>query len=216
MAELPLHGFVKICGVTNVDDARSVVKAGADALGLNFATSPRHVSRDEARVIVAATNGDLLRCAVFGDQSDDEILNILNDVELEMVQLHGALSATLLASLRQRHVLVVKALTIESDELLTFDDTRVDAVLVDGPRPGSGVAHSWDRLIGRGFHVPVIAAGGLTPLSVAATIHATNSWGVDCASGVEASARCKDSALVTEFVARARQAFTTMGETRVN
>ena len=216
MADLPRYGFVKFCGVTNVEDARTVVRAGADALGLNFATSPRRLSRDEARVIVDATNGDLLRCAVFDDVPDDEILDTLDDLTIEIVQLHGEIGAALLGSLRQRNVLIVKAINIESDEFATFDDARVDAVLIDGPRPGSGTAHSWDRLAGRRFHVPLIAAGGLTPLNVTDTIRETKSWGVDCASGVEASARSKDAALITDFVARARGAFTAMGETRVN
>jgi phosphoribosylanthranilate isomerase len=83
----------------------------------------------------------------------------------------------------------------------------VDAVLVDGPSPGSGVAHSFGALTERTFGRPVIAAGGLTPLSVVAVIDAYDVWGVDVASGVESSPGVKDPDRVAEFVDAARRAF---------
>ena len=88
----------------------------------------------------------------------------------------------------------MKALNIESEEFATFDDTLVDAVLVDGPRPGSGSEHSWDGLAARAFSVPVIAAGGLNPTNVAQVITATRAWGVDSASGVESRPRAQGPA----------------------
>lgn len=216
MVELPQRGFVKICGVTNVDDARAVVESGAGALGLNFATSPRRLTREQARVVVDATNGDLMRSAVFRDNDDAFILDTVVDLAVEMVQIHGDISNELLASLRAHGVLIVKALDIESDDFLNFDESRVDAVLVDGPRPGSGTEHSWERLAGRHFRVPLIAAGGLTPDNVADTILVTRAWGVDCASGVESEPRRKDHAMVSSFVANAHQAFASLEESRAN
>ena len=216
MVELPERGFVKICGVTNVDDARAVLSSGASALGLIFAASPRQVTREQARGVVEATNGDLLRSAVFRDDESEFILDTVRDLNVEMVQIHGNLNKELLAALRASGLLIVKALDIEGDEFSTFDETLVDAVLVDGPRPGSGTAHSWERLVERRFRVPLIAAGGLSPFNVADTILVTNSWGVDCASGVEVSPRKKDHGLVNDFVANARQAFASMEGSRAN
>lgn len=216
MVELPESGFVKICGVTNVDDARAVVTSGASALGLIFAASPRQVTREQARDVVEATSGKLLRSAVFRDNESDFILDTVRDLNVEMVQIHGDLSKELLAALRARGLLIVKALDIESDEFSTFDESSVDAVLVDGPRPGSGTAHSWARLAERRIRVPLIAAGGLNPINVADTILVTHSWGVDCASGVEAKPRQKDHALVNDFVANARQAFASMEGSRAS
>jgi phosphoribosylanthranilate isomerase len=83
----------------------------------------------------------------------------------------------------------------------------VDAVMIDGPRPGSGVAHSWDRLASRPFVVPVIAAGGLTAQNVADVVVMTRAWGVDSSSGVEARPGVKDTELVAQFVSRARGAW---------
>lgn len=206
------RGFIKICGVTNVDDARAVVRAGASALGLVFAESPRRVTQSQARNILEATDGEILRSAVFRENDDQSIRDHLRDLEVEIVQIHGTLSDELLQSIRERPRFVVKALAIDAGEFNTFDDSKVDAVLIDGPRPGSGVVHAWDRLAERVFRVPVIVAGGLNPDNVADTILATMAWGVDCASGVESSARSKDHRRVSSFVANARKAFAVLEE----
>ncbi|MHB8379634.1 MAG: phosphoribosylanthranilate isomerase [Acidimicrobiales bacterium] len=202
---------MKVCGVTNADDATMAAAAGASAIGLILADSPRRVTLDEAREVAAAVKGHVLRCAVFRNEDDDVVVETLDAFDVDVVQVHGALSSSLLASLRQRSLYVIKALNIEGDDFVEFDESLVDAVLLDGPRPGSGVAHSWDRLHDRQFRVPVIAAGGLGPNNVADVIGATNAWGVDCASGVESAPRTKDHDLVQRYVANARDAFTRQG-----
>lgn len=212
MAEPLERGFVKICGVTNVDDARAAVRAGASALGLIFAESPRRVTHTQARAILDATSGELLRSAVFRENDDESIRAHIRDLDVEMVQIHGSLSDGLLGTIRDRPIWLVKALSIDAEEFTTFDETQVDAVLIDGPRPGSGISHSWERLEARTFRVPVIVAGGLNPENVADTIVTTKAWGVDCASGVETDARSKDHRRVSSFVANARQAFATLKE----
>ena len=207
------RGFVKVCGVTNVADAEVAVNAGASAIGLILSESPRRVTFEQAREISAAVGGDVLRCAVFRLENDDDVLEMLDDLDVDVVQVHGALSQALATSIRERSLILVKALDIEGREFDEFDDTIVDAVLLDGPRPGSGVTHSWDRLAERGFRVPLIAAGGLNPDNVAEVIHATNVWGVDSASGVESGPRQKDAELVRRYVANAHGAFSHQGVT---
>jgi phosphoribosylanthranilate isomerase len=204
-------GFVKICGVTTVADALFVATSGASALGLNFAESSRRVTKVRAREIMAVTDGALLRSAIFRDADDDYVLEHLEGLGVEMVQVHGVLSDALLDQLRSSSVMVVKALNIEGDEFEGFDDAAVDAVLIDGPRPGSGVAHSWERLGERDFKVPVIAAGGLDPANVGDVIATTSVDGVDVASGVERAPGIKDDAGVTNFVSNAREAFAARG-----
>jgi phosphoribosylanthranilate isomerase len=201
------RGFVKICGVTSVADAGAAVDAGADALGLIFATSPRRVTAEQAKEILDATRGSLLRCGVFRENSDDDIIEHVRSFDLDVVQLHGPLSDQLLGALKGRPLRVVKALNIEDNEFESFDENVVDAVLIDGPLPGSGIAHSWDRLASRSFNVPVIAAGGLTAMNVADVVAATHAWGVDCSSGVETSPGIKNAGLIGEFVTRARSAW---------
>lgn len=207
MPELPATAFVKICGITNVEDATSVVKAGASALGLIFAESTRRVTRAQARDVLDATKGELLRCAVFRENDHNFIYGTLRDLDVEMVQIHGELRDDLLARLHDQNLIVVKALNIVDREFEEFDDSKVEAVLIDGPRPGSGKTHSWQRLATRSFHVPMIVAGGLTPENVGEAIALTNAWGVDCASGVESLPGRKDHDLVNSFVDNAHKAF---------
>ena len=202
--------YIKICGVTSVEDATMVADAGASALGLIFAESPRRLSVDAAKEIVEATSGRLLRGAVFRYDSDAFILECLDELSVEIVQLHGALSDSQLSELRQRDVLIVKALNIEADEFDAFDETSVDAVMVDGAKPGSGQPHSWGRLRTRRFRVPVIAAGGLNPENVEAIVRATGVVGADCASGVESRPGVKDPALVKRFITSAQRAFSSV------
>lgn len=213
MAEPALRRFVKICGVTTPKDAALVVASGADALGVIFADSPRGVDVATARAIASLAEGALVRVGVFRHRGLDEVARVLDQVELDAVQVHDPLGAELLAELRARGLTIIKALSVDSVEFATFDDRVVDAVLIDGPRPGSGTTHSWEALGQRSFDVPLIAAGGLNPSNVAATIESTRATGVDCASGVESAPGHKDPHLVDSFVANARAAFARQEET---
>jgi len=94
---------------------------------------------------------------------------------------------------------------VGASEFFTFDESAVDAVLVDGPTPGSGAAHSWDDLANRSFGVPVIVAGGLDATNVARVIETTGAWGVDVATGVESAPGVKDRELVMNFVGAAQR-----------
>lgn len=198
--------------MTSVADAAAASKAGATAVGVILAESPRRVTIEQAIEITSSLKGELVRVAVFRDMSDDAVLRHLESLDVDAVQLHDPLSAALLATLRERPIAVFKALAIDDDDFVDFDETQVDAVLVDGPQPGSGVVHSWGPLLDRQFRVPVIVAGGLSPDNVARVIRETEPWGVDCASGVERGPRQKDPALVERYVANARAAFDHVGK----
>jgi phosphoribosylanthranilate isomerase len=199
--------FVKICGVTTLGDANAAIDAGADAIGLNLSTSPRQLSLERALAIAEATKGRVLRTLIFRDHDDDAIRHALDVVEADAVQLYGDVSDALLGDLRARGLRVIKALSIGTDEFYDFQESGVDAVLVDGATPGSGESHSWGELLERSFTVPVIAAGGLDDSNVAVVIAETTVWGVDSASGVESSPGVKDRQRMVDFVGRARAAF---------
>ncbi len=198
---------VKICGITTLGDANAAIEAGADAIGLILAKSPRQLSLERALALVAATKSRTTRTLVFRDNDDDFILGALDTIDADVVQIHGELSQRLLMALRELDLKVIKALAIGEDEFFDFADASVDAVLIDGVHPGSGELHSWDDLLQRSFSVPVIAAGGLTSDNVAAVIGETGAWGVDTASGVEAAPGVKDRVLMQRFVENARRAF---------
>jgi phosphoribosylanthranilate isomerase len=199
--------FVKICGVTNARDAEAVADAGADALGVILTTSSRRVGVEEARAVTDRVNGRLIRFAVVDSRDRESLDALFEGVGVDVVQVHGELSTELLAALRGASLGVVKALSIGTPEFATFDESLVDAVLVDGPVPGSGTAHSFAELGHRTFARPVIAAGGLTPESVAEVIDSLGVWGVDVSSGVESGPGLKDAQRVREFVDEARRSF---------
>jgi phosphoribosylanthranilate isomerase len=199
--------FVKICGVTTLVDANAAIDAGASAIGLNLATSSRHLSLDRALAIAEATRDRVLRTLIFYDNDDESILEATDLIEPDAVQIHGVLNEALLRHLRDRPVRVIKVLSIASDEFYHFDEASVDAVMVDGATPGSGESHSWEELFERSFSVPVIAAGGLNDANVAAVIARTTVWGVDVASGVESSPGVKDRDRMNDFVTSAHDAF---------
>ncbi len=211
MAELQPHSFIKICGVTNEADLEVVIEAGADALGLILAPSPRQLSLERAGELARLASGRILVTAVFRDTPDSSILANLDGLDVDVVQLHDRVGPELVEGLRRREVLIVKALAIDSDDFMHFDESLVDAVLVDGPLPGSGAVHAWEALARRSFAVPVIAAGGLNAKNVASTVVATGAWGVDSASGVESAPGRKDHTLVQQFVDNARRAMEARG-----
>jgi phosphoribosylanthranilate isomerase len=202
---------IKICGITSVRDAKLVLDAGADALGLVYASSVRHVEGDTASDIVERFGADLWCVGVFRHQPDAEVLRVVRRDHLRHVQLHDEASDPLLDELRARGVTVIRALAITSPGLRARESDDVAAVMIDGSTPGSGIANDWERVATLRFDVPLIVAGGLTPQTVAGVIEATSPWGVDVSSGVEASHGVKDPDKVASFVARARSALTQKG-----
>ncbi len=206
------YPFIKICGVTTLDDTHHLIVAGATAVGLNFAESPRAVTPATGARIAREVRGQITRVAVFRDRSDEEILAVLELVDVDAVQLHDALSSELAGNIRDRELLLIKALDVTGPHFASFDEGDVDAVLLDGPRAGSGETYDWTALRTRSFDVPVIGAGGLHALNVRAFVKDVRPWGVDTASGVERSPGRKDAERVTNFVANARRAFAELGE----
>jgi phosphoribosylanthranilate isomerase len=199
--------FVKICGITSMDDAHVAVDAGADAIGLIFASSVRQLTVERAREIAAATRGSIQRVGVFRENSDDFIADAVDRCGVDAAQIHGPLSDELRTLLRARGVLIIKALSIGSEEFFEFDDASVDAVLIDGPTPGSGETHPWHELERRHFARSVIVAGGLNALNVVDVLATTRAWGADVSSGVESAPGVKDPSNVRDFVTNARAYF---------
>jgi len=202
---------VKICGVTSMLDATLVRDAGADALGLIYASSVRQVMADVASDIVARY-GDVLWCVgVFRNQDEHDVIRIVERDELRVVQLHDPASERLLDALATRGVKVIRALSVHDAVLNDLEREQIVAVIVDGAQPGSGVANEWDAVSSLHFSVPTIIAGGLNPDNVADVVAAVRPWGVDVASGVEFRHGVKDPAKVASFVSRAREALTQEG-----
>jgi phosphoribosylanthranilate isomerase len=208
MVELELlPSFIKICGITSTQDAEYAIDAGATAIGLVFATSPRKIDIATGKTISEYSKNRILRVGVFKDQSDEEILSIIENVELDCAQLHSPLSSELEKELRNLNIAVIKAMSVGTDEIDEFDEHRVAAILIDGPSPGSGEDHAWGDVQQNFFQRPMIAAGGLNTANLSRIVTLTNAWGVDVSSGVEESPGKKNPAKVSDFVNKANKVF---------
>ena len=204
---MDFHDFVKICGVTSVEDAVVVKDAGASALGMVLApVSKRRCAIEVATAIVSELGGTIPCIGVFRGQSDGEILELVATIKLTAVQLHDEASLELLAHLRALGVsTIIRAVSYGTPEYAELSTEGVDAVLVDGPEPGSGQSATW--IAAPAFDLPLIVAGGLTPETVATWIERYDVSVVDVASGTEAAYGVKDSSKVASFVGNARAAW---------
>jgi phosphoribosylanthranilate isomerase len=210
---------VKICGVTSAGDAALVAAAGADAIGLNFyPPSPRALTPEKALEVAAAIPSGVMRVGVFVNAAADVIRAHADALKLDMVQLHGDEPAEFLPSLKGLRV--VKAFRVEGDGAAIDDFLKrandlgcpPEAILLDAAKTreygGSGVLSDWNLAAAKGeVWPPLILAGGLTPVNVAAAILTARPAAVDTASGVESSKGIKDPALSKQFVTNARRAF---------
>lgn len=197
---------VKICGLTNLDDAAEAVRLGAWALGLiHYDRSPRFVEPDEAARIGAAFRRKCEVVGVFVNPELDEVDKAVENAGLTMVQLNGAEGAQFCAEVARRTgVKVIKAVHVASAaDIHGAEAYRTDFHLFDkrgkGLWGGTGESFDWELLRGHRSQVPDILAGGLRPDNVAAAIAVAQPFAVDVASGVEAEPGRKDHAAMTAF-----------------
>lgn len=204
---------VKICGLTNAEDARAAADLGADALGFIFyPKSPRYLTPAAAAAIIRELPPFVVKVGVFVDESAERIVQIARDAGIDSIQLHGNESPGLCEALRREHFNVVKAFRIQDQSSLAqVQSYRVSACLLDSYVPGqlggTGARFNWDLAIQtKSFGVPMILAGGLDPENIADAVSKVAPYGVDVSSGVESAPGRKDLAKVRDFIIRAKQA----------
>ena len=213
--------WIKICGITNLNDAHAAADAGADALGFNFFNKSRRlIDPQNARQIVEQLPADILKVGVFVNHTAAHIVEIIDRVGLNAVQLHGNEPATLISELPPQ-VRIVRAHRCGLDGLAPLarylDECHAlgrmpDVLLIDADAGadygGSGKLADWAviRQQKESLGLPLILAGGLTPDNVAAAIETVAPNGVDVASGVEREPGRKDPELIARFIIAAREA----------
>ncbi len=223
---------IKICGITNPEDALLAADAGADAIGLNFYSgSKRCVGLLDAKKIASAIADRCTKVGVFVNHTAEELNVIANEIGLDAVQLHGDQPPSYLLDVGKKFPIIrvyrVGAsgfIQIKADMVLCEKFGRSpDALMVDAVAPGeyggTGRRLDWSSLAGRvellnfdrSTPVRLILAGGLTAENVAEAIQVVRPLGVDVASGVEASPGRKDSGKVRAFVTEARRGFAEIG-----
>ena len=198
--------FIKICGITNEQDALLAVALGADALGFVFAPSPRQIAPGLARDIVKRLPPEIMTVGVFRNEHPSRVIEIVNEARLQGAQLHGHESIAITAEVSAQVRFVIKAVVAGSADASNADLFSSDAVLVDGLNPGSGTTYDWDLLSQLPDSVHFILSGGLTADNVASGIEQVRPWGVDVSSGVEKSPGLKDAVKLRHFITNARDA----------
>jgi len=201
---------VKICGVTNVQDARMCVDLGVAAIGLNFVpSSPRCVSLGQARVIAASVHGRVEVVGVVANWDLAALKALLRDVPLDRVQLHGDEPVTLVQALypvAYKAVRIATAADVAIARSFPGEDILVDAK-VPGVLGGSGHVFDWSLVVELAKERRVTLAGGLNPDNVGHAVRVVSPYRVDVASGVDDpnDPRKKDASRVRAFVAAARE-----------
>jgi len=199
---------IKICGFTNAEVARAAIFAGADAIGLVFyGPSPRNVSIDAAREIVAALPPFVNRVGLFVNANPSQIDEVLCEVPLDTLQFHGDESPLDCA---QYHMPFYKSVRVnEQTNLVRLADdfSQASALLLDACTPnaygGTGGVFDWS-LAKTEIGLPIILAGGLTADNVADAIAQVNPYAVDVSSGVESAKGIKDIDKIKAFIHKVR------------
>jgi len=185
--------MVKICGITNREDAFVAVDAGASAIGFNFyRESPRYISHTGAAMISEKIPASVWKVGVFVNESPETIAKIVLAVGLDVAQLHGTSTA--------RGVRIWRALSAVDDPDLLNEE--VEAVLIDSPSDEvfGGTGKTWDWTQAPHLERKIVIAGGLDGDNVRLAIEQAQPWGVDACSRIEKSPGLKDHDKMRRFI----------------
>lgn len=207
---------VKICGVTNEEDATWAVNLGAQYVGLNFhKDSPRKVSPEQAAKITAKVPPFVTTVGVFVEQTPEQIVKIAQKANLGAIQLHGDQTPEDCRAIAEKlETPLIKVFRVGEEKdlegIAAFEGAVQYLMLdarVDGQPGGTGQTFPWELAAKAKFaRLPVFLAGGLTPDNVADAIEAAQPFAVDVASGVEKSPKRKDYDKMKKFIEAAKYA----------
>jgi len=194
---------IKICGITNIEDALLVSKLGADALGFVFADSPRKIDVETVEEINSALPPLISRVGVFVNEKAETVKAIASRCRLDILQFHGSEPPAYCANFSQR---VVKAFRVKDFcDLNTLNEYDVDAFLLDafveGKLGGTGKGFNWEiAKKAKDFGKPIILSGGLNPKNVVEAVNFVQPYAVDVSSGVEERPGKKDPNKIRAFI----------------
>ena len=199
---------VKICGITNIDDAMVAVKAGADAVGLVFfEKSTRNVSISQAKKIIESLPAFVTSTALFVNADKEFIEQVIAQTKVDLLQFHGDESVEFCTQFARPYI---KAIRIkETTDVLSLVESyrSAQAILFDtyvaGTPGGTGESFNWQWLnasVTKTLALPVILAGGLNANNVAKAVKIVQPWAVDISGGVESSAGIKSAKKIQDFI----------------
>ena len=207
----PAQVLVKICGVTNQEDAEDAIEAGADAIGLNTVPrSKRYLDLDLASGWISELPRAVARIVVAMDPTIDRALHLLSNEWVDGLQLHGQESPDFCELLggKAGKPLIKAVPAIDRASVQAAERYPVFALLLDSSAGmtlgGTGKTFDWRKFAGLDLGRPLIVSGGLTPENVAAAVRVLNPHSVDVATGVELAPGRKDRIKMRDFVAAAK------------
>ena len=194
---------IKICGITNHEDAANAVACGADALGFNFfKESKRYISPGKAAEICEQVPAFVATVGLFVNEPLADVNRIIESLRLDLVQFHGDETPDYCDSVGHPYMKALRATTREQIEVEAQSFEAAQAILVDtatdGQFGGTGKTFDWSMLPDLGK--PVVLAGGLDATNVGSAIAVTHPYAVDVRSGVELRRGVKNLAKMKEFV----------------
>ncbi len=210
---MPSKTRIKICGITNLEDALLAIKCGADELGFNFyKKSPRYITPNDAEAIIRKLPMGIIRVGVFVNETEQKICKIAGMANLDAVQLHGDENRAFVQSLNETAGLaVIQTIRVTPDfRSEAVDDCAADAILLDSysgtERGGTGETFDWN--IGQQIsqRIPILyLAGGLTADNVSDAIIKVRPYAVDACSRIESKPGKKDAAKLERFINAVRE-----------
>ena len=196
--------FVKICGITRAQDAELAAGLGANALGFVFwPSSPRYITAQAAKAFAANVPATVLKVGVFVDQPLDAVAHMMDEVGLDVAQLHGHESPEYCRELKDKYVVsgfsrtLFKAVAMSGNGVVKIAEFDPDVVLLvdahDATRfGGTGKTVNWDSAREIATMRRTILAGGLNAANVKLAVRSVRPYGVDVSSGVESAPGVKD------------------------
>lgn len=201
---------VKVCGITNLEDARVAVSLGIDALGFIFAKSPRRVEPAKAEEIIHTLPPMVSTVGVFVDEKEEIVREIASHCRLTILQFHGSEPPEYCKLFPQRVIKTFRMKDAGSLKGIPRYNGYAGAFLLDtykeGVMGGTGETFDWELALKAKAIGPIILSGGLTPNTVKDAILKVRPYGVDVGSGVESYPGKKDPRLLRDFVTQVREA----------
>ena len=179
--------LIKICGITKLSEIEDLNELKPDYIGFVFAKSKRQIDGKTAYRLKENLDKDIKTVGEFLNNSEEDILNVLKEVELDVIQLHGDENNNFIDSLKKKvKCYIWKAVSIstkeEMDKAMRYN---VGTLLLDGSNPGSGIAFDWKTLRDINLNKRIFLAGGINEENVLEGIREVKPDGIDTSSGVE-------------------------------
>ncbi|MEO1857854.1 MAG: phosphoribosylanthranilate isomerase [Rubritalea sp.] len=192
---------LKVCGITNLDDAEHLVAEGIPALGVNFwPKSKRYVTPEQARTFLPVLKGEILRVGVFVNAKPSEVLSLLDNDIIDVAQFHGDETPEYCRAFVNAGYSFIRALGVKNaDSIANILDYKATAILLDAHAPGvyggTGDTFDWNlarKVVAENPELPILLAGGITSENAEQATRAVRPAGLDLASGSESAPGIKD------------------------